>query len=128
MTGKRGVDNGRPDPLVLHYIDHRCDQIAGAPCECAARLQNDLKPWIARTEITQQSNKMVRVVAFTRHQMSASHIDPFHLRQQMSELTFKCLKHSLQIKRCRFTQGMEVKSLHSIREFPAYHVGHHSEP
>ena len=57
----------------------------------------------------QSGYQMFGVVVGTRHQMSAAHVEPFNLREKMSESLFDNRQSPLQIERRRLAQCMKMQ-------------------
>ncbi len=56
------------------------------------------------------------VVILTCDQMSASHVEPFKSRNQMSVTLFKRVQHLLEVMAVRFAEGVKMKALYSFRK------------
>ena len=90
--------------------------VAGLPCECAARLDDNLQTGIFIMESFDKACQVSGVVILTCDQMSASHVEPFKSRNQMSVTLFKRVQHLLEVMAVRFAEGVKMKALYSFRK------------
>ena len=97
VAGERGVDNGCAYTVILHNIKYRGDKIACLPGKSASGFKYDFNIGLSKFEIVERFDKQVYVVAFSCHEMSASHVYPLELREEMPELLFECRENLVKI-------------------------------
>ena len=127
MACKRRVDNGCLHALVLDHIEHRCNEVAGAPHPRAARLKHHLKPRITCAKSAEHAYEMVHVIALAGHEVTASEVDPLHLSEIPAKLLLKGLEHFGQVVGGAFAQSVEVESLYTRGQGAVKLSGCHSE-
>lgn len=108
------VHNCGIDIVMTHYINDTANKVSGAPHKGTARLKYHSQMRIAATKTFEQLYEVSCVITLSCHQVAAPHINPFGLRQQMSELVFKGLKHLGQVVRRGFAQRMKVQALNAF--------------
>ena len=82
---------------------------------------------MALMEVAEQRDQMFCVVIGACHQVAASHVEPFHLRQPLAVLRLECLEHLRQVVARRLAEGMEMQALESFRKSVGQVLAHLSE-
>jgi hypothetical protein len=82
---------------------------------------------VSFSEIPDYTDKVIGIVAFSGHQMSAAEIDPFEFGQESAELFFEMGERSFEILAAAFAQDMEVEPFYTVGE-PAFATFRLSSP
>ena len=128
MASERGIYDRGLDTMILHDIHHRRQQESGLPRKCTSRLHDDFEVRIFGLERLQQPDQMFRVIVFSCHQMPASHIQPFDMRQETAETLFYFSQRLFQIIRTRFAKRMKMQALDTVGQLTIQKVANHSHP
>ena len=95
VAGEGDVDDGRTYPVVLHDVDDARGEEAGLPGEGAPRLEDELELGMTCLELLQHAHEALHVVVLTRHQVSAAHIQPLDVGEDMGKVALDEAKRHL---------------------------------
>ena len=111
VAGGRNVQDGDVH-AVVDDVQHLAHQDAGADGDRLARFQVDLQV-VFPLEIPDQFHQAIDVVPFAGDVVAAPQVEPFHPRQELSELLLEGPCRPLQRLEELLAEGMEVQSFNA---------------
>ena len=78
--------------MVLDDIHDRRGQEACLPAKGTTRLKDQVKVRVALLEGSEHTDKALDIIALTGHQMSAPHVEPAELGEEVAEALLNDLK------------------------------------
>ena len=110
MAGRTGIDNGNLCIAIGQHIENTRRQVSCVESTGFTRFKVDLDaPFLLCCP--DAVFQYIHVVSRAGDMMAATHIQPFHLRQDIAECRFYGLKRRSQIIGILFTQGMEMETI-----------------
>ena len=92
---------------VFEYIKHRRHKISRVQCDCLPGLKVDLKT-VFFTDILYGFNKQSAIVVGARYVVSAAHIQPLYLPEELAEFAFHRRQRFNKRVRVLFAERMEM--------------------
>ena len=117
VAGEAHIQNGSLYSLVLHDVNHPCNQRARFPGKGRARFENHPQMRIALMKSLQGIDKQFHIIALSRHQMSSAEVNPLKLRKPRRKLIFYVLKGAGKGICTTFAMAVNMKAVDASRQF-----------
>ena len=114
--------------MILNDVDDLCNQRTRLPSESTAGLQDNVEIRIALMELTHHVYEQVDVIILTCHEMSATEVYPFQLREPLRELFLDVLKGTPEDVGTTLTMAVAMESGYVGRQGLRQLVGGDAEP
>ena len=80
--------------FVVDDVANACDEFAGLPADGFARFHDDLQVRVACREVLEDAHEFIAVVVLACDVVATAEVHPFHLREVLAEVLFKCGKNA----------------------------------